>query len=105
MTMRTLIFNLLVAVAWLGGSSPPAAQDMANGQRLAERWCTECHAIGSGAAKYNRATPFLAIAAKDAMTAKLIASFLLMPHATMANPPLRRQDAEDIAAYIMSLKN
>jgi hypothetical protein len=34
----------------------------------------------------------------------MIASFLLMPHATMPNYPLSRKDAEDIALFIAQLK-
>jgi hypothetical protein len=34
----------------------------------------------------------------------MIASFLRLPHATMPNVPLRRSDAQDIAAFIMSMK-
>ncbi|UZE49413.1 hypothetical protein [Rhodopseudomonas sp. P2A-2r] len=33
------------------------------------------------------------------------AAFLMMPHATMPNPPLSRNDARDIAAFIMTMKN
>jgi hypothetical protein len=34
----------------------------------------------------------------------MIASFLLLPHATMANLPLSRKDAQDIAAFIIATK-
>jgi hypothetical protein len=34
----------------------------------------------------------------------MIASFLLMPHATMPNPPLSREDAKDIALFIIGMK-
>ena len=34
----------------------------------------------------------------------MIATFLLLPHAVMPNPPLRRKDAQDIAAFIMGMK-
>jgi hypothetical protein len=34
----------------------------------------------------------------------MIASFLLLPHATMPNSPLTHNDAEDIAAFIMGMK-
>jgi hypothetical protein len=34
----------------------------------------------------------------------MIASFLLLPHATMPNLPLSRKDAQDIAALIMEMK-
>jgi hypothetical protein len=34
----------------------------------------------------------------------MIASFLLLPHATMPNLPLSRKDAQDIAAFIIGMK-
>jgi hypothetical protein len=34
----------------------------------------------------------------------MITSFLLLPHATMPNLPLGRQDAADIAAFIMEMR-
>jgi hypothetical protein len=48
--------------------------------------------------------PFAAIAAKPGVSAELIASFLMLPHATMPNLPIRKSDAEDIAAFIMQMK-
>jgi mono/diheme cytochrome c family protein len=94
---------LSVAVA-LAGAGVAFAQNIENGRRLSERWCTECHAIGAAAAKPGRALSFAAIAAKETVTAEMIASFLRMPHSTMPNVPLTRNDAQDIAALIMSMK-
>jgi hypothetical protein len=34
----------------------------------------------------------------------MIASFLRLPHATMPNLPLTRKDGQDIAAFIMEMK-
>ena len=63
----------------------------------------ECHAITPAPGK-SKAQSFAAIAAKEKITAEMIASFLRLPHATMPNVPLRGNDAEDIAAFIMSMK-
>jgi mono/diheme cytochrome c family protein len=98
--MRRVLLQLLSgAIVLFGGNA--AAQDTEHGQRLAERWCTECHAVGSVPTRINRAPPFAAIAAKLDISADMIASFLLLPHATMPNSSLSRKDAEDIAAFIM----
>ena len=56
------------------------------------------------AGKTGRAIAFPAIAAKPGMSDEIIASFLLMPHVTMAGLPLNRNDARDVAAFVMSLK-
>jgi len=45
-----------------------------------------------------------AIAARQDVSSEMITSFLLLPHATMPNLPLGRQDAADIAAFIMEMK-
>jgi mono/diheme cytochrome c family protein len=79
------------------------AQNAENGQRLSERWCAGCHAIDASS-KAKAAPPFAAIAAKDKITSEMIASFLLLPHATMPNFPFTGHDAADIAAFIMSMK-
>jgi mono/diheme cytochrome c family protein len=101
---RILLLHLSVTLVLLAGATAPFAQDIGHGQRLAERWCTECHAIGSVPAKRNRAPAFAAIAAKPNISSDVIAAFLLLPHATMPNPPLSRKDAEDIAAFMMEMK-
>jgi mono/diheme cytochrome c family protein len=80
------------------------AQNIENGRRLSERWCSQCHAIGAAPAKFDRAQSFASIAAKDKITTEMIASFLRLPHATMPNVPLSRKDAQDIAAFIMDMK-
>lgn len=93
-------FIVLLPFSACGGAY---AQNLENGQRLSERWCAECHTIGTAPGK-REAPSFAAIAAKEKITAEMIASFLLMPHATMPNPPLRQSDTRDIAAYIMGMK-
>lgn len=95
----------MIAALLLCGSSGAAwAQDIDHGQRLAERWCAECHVISPDQAKSRGAPPFAAIAAKDNITVDMIAQFLRLPHATMPNAPLSRDDARDIAAFIMQAK-
>ncbi|GLH82352.1 cytochrome c [Bradyrhizobium sp. SSBR45G] len=83
---------------------PAAADDLDHGRQLAERWCAECHAVGTEPAKFRRARPFVAIAAKDGLTRDLLVKFLLLPHATMANNPLSPADAADLATYVLSLR-
>jgi mono/diheme cytochrome c family protein len=102
--MRIFKFYLAVAFLLLGETPATIAQNAGNGRRLSERWCSECHAIGSGSDKLHRAPSFASIAVKDAINADVIASFLLLPHTTMPNPPLSRQDAMDIALFIIEMK-
>jgi mono/diheme cytochrome c family protein len=97
------LFFAAVALAPFGNAGGAFAQNIENGRRLSERWCAECHAIAAVPGK-SRAQSFAAIAAKEKISAEMIASFLRLPHATMPNVPLRGNDAQDIAAFIMSMK-
>ncbi len=100
--MRRL--TALLAITGIILAAPAAAADLDHGRPLAERWCAECHAVGTQPTKFRRAQPFLAIAAKESVTEDMLTKFLLLPHATMANHPLSRGDAADLAAYIMALR-
>jgi mono/diheme cytochrome c family protein len=94
----------LVALALFGGIAAASAQDIEHGRRLSERWCSECHAIDPAPGKLKRAQSFASIAAKQSVTSEMIASFLRLPHSTMPNVPLTRNDAQDIAAFIMDMR-
>jgi mono/diheme cytochrome c family protein len=96
--------HLVAWLAGLAGCGSATAQDVDNGRRLSERWCAECHQVDPAARRQNRAPPFAAIAVKDNLTAETIATFLLLPHATMPNLPLSRKDAQDIAAFIIAMR-
>jgi mono/diheme cytochrome c family protein len=96
--------RICFALSLLGGAGTAFAQDIENGQRLSERWCTECHDIGPAPGKFRGAPSFASIAGGN-VSADMIASFLLLPHATMPNPPLNGRDAWDIAAFITRTKN
>ena len=102
MTQYSRLLYLYAVLAVFGGVGEAVAQNADNGRRLSERWCTECHAIDP--AKPGKTISFAAIAAKEGVTAEMIASFLRLPHATMPNQPLSRSDTQDIAAFIMGMK-
>jgi len=96
-------WSLALALTFLA-SAATYAQDDENGRRLSERWCAACHAIGTPTAKTNRIISFPAIAEKPGMNAETIASFLMLPHSTMPNLPMKQQEARDIAGFIMKMK-
>lgn len=98
------VLYLSAALALFAGVGAGFAQDLGNGRRLSERWCAECHAIDSTSGKPDRAPSLASIAAKPAVSSEMIASFLLLPHATMPNFPLTRKDVQDLAAFIMDMK-
>jgi mono/diheme cytochrome c family protein len=94
----------LAAALAIPGAVTGIAQDVDNGRRLAERWCAECHAIGSKPTRFRRGLRFAALASKDTVTFETLTAFLLLPHATMSNVSLSRNDARDIAAFIIAMK-
>jgi mono/diheme cytochrome c family protein len=94
---------LAVALVLFGSVTAASAQNVVNGRHLSERWCVECHAITPAPGK-SKALSFAAIAAKEKISAEMIASFLRLPHATMPNVPLTRTGAQDIAAFIMGMR-
>jgi mono/diheme cytochrome c family protein len=102
MRISTLVLSATLSLC--GGIAAVHAQDIANGERLSARWCSECHAIGTVPGNLKRTPSFAVIAAKQGVTTDVIAKFLLMPHATMPNEPLSPGDAEDIAGFIMAMK-
>jgi len=79
------------------------AQDVDNGRRILERSCASCHLINAPAGRVTRVIAFSAIAAKPGMTAETIATFLQMPQMSMPGLPLTPDNAQDVAAFIMSL--
>lgn len=81
------------------------AADAANGGRIAQRWCAECHVVAPGQKQASADVPgFAAIAAKPDFNERALAFFLLEPHPKMPNLNLGRSETQDIAAYIATLR-
>jgi mono/diheme cytochrome c family protein len=85
---------------------PPAlAADAFNGKRLAELWCAACHVVTVNQRQANAdAPPFEEIARQPNFSQPGLVTFLLDPHAKMPNMNLTRIEANDIAAYIATLR-
>jgi cytochrome c len=83
---------------------PAFAADADNGKRLAQTHCTPCHAVVAPNLRGEVADspPFETIARKFDFDSELIAARVINPHPRM-NVMLRRSEALDIAAYIISL--
>jgi mono/diheme cytochrome c family protein len=101
--MRHVALSLALGLTLPAGAAT-YAQDAENGRRLSERWCAACHAIATPTAKNSRIISFAAIAEKPGLNAETIASFLMLPHSTMPNLPMKQQEARDIAGFIMKMK-
>jgi mono/diheme cytochrome c family protein len=80
-------------------------QALADGRHLAEAWCTTCHAIDSKAAgTANTAPDFAAIANQPSTTELSLKVFLRSSHQNMPNLLLKPEQADNLVAYILSLK-
>ncbi len=100
------IFALFqVAVVLLASTVRGYGADPEHGLALAKRWCASCHVVSP---EQQRASadvpPFATIARSPNFDPRHLAYFLLNPHPKMPDLPLSRAAADDIAAYIATLK-
>jgi len=86
-------------------AEPGYMPDAAHGLDLAKRWCASCHLVSADQQHASAdVPPFATIAVTPGFNADRLARFLLDPHPKMPELPLSRTAADDIAAYIASLK-
>jgi mono/diheme cytochrome c family protein len=99
-------FRVCTIVATIMANSAAMAADPNNGQRLAHRWCEECHVVSPTQRRpaSDQAPPFATIAKMPHFGAAEIALYLLTPHPKMPDMNLTRTEAGDLAAYITALK-
>jgi mono/diheme cytochrome c family protein len=101
-------FKRFAWTAWLAATviaTPTFAADPGNGRRLAFRWCQPCHVVSENQTRQTgEAPPFSEIAGKANFTPAGIATFLMDPHGMMPDMSLTRDEANDLAAYIGTLR-
>lgn len=104
--------SLSIAFLVLGAASPIAAagsaEDVAQGQLLAQVNCASCHALGrSGPSPLPDAPPFRDIATNYA-EGELEDSFndgIVVRHPAMPDWQMTGDQARELAAFVMSLAN
>jgi cytochrome c2 len=89
--------------------APVSAATLGNvqaGEHYAQTQCASCHSIvpDGNTSPVAAATPFQAVADTGGMTRTALIVFLNSPHPTMPNLVVAGDDADNIIAYIMSLK-
>jgi mono/diheme cytochrome c family protein len=116
MSMNKLVALAVVAAVLVPVVLPPFASHAAEGEPgytanaahgldLAKRWCASCHLVSPDQKQaVADVPPFATIARNPDFNADRLARFLLDPHPKMPELPLGRRAADDIAAYIASLK-
>jgi mono/diheme cytochrome c family protein len=92
----------VAAVAALTMTADGYAADAAHGETLAKRWCAACHIVAPNQTRgQDNVPPFATIAKIPGFNADLIARFLMNPHPKMPDMQLSRDEASDLAAYIV----
>ena len=100
--IATTLLSSLVAVTF---ASTAALADAANGEKLARRWCADCHVVASDQRQGStQAAPFSEMAKIPGLNAEKIALYLLLPHPKMPDMSLSRKEAADLAVYISRQK-
>jgi mono/diheme cytochrome c family protein len=102
--MRNLIVAAFTAAAFVHMTVPSYSASAENGLMLAKRWCAACHIVSPDQKEANADAPPFATIARSNFNAGTLAYFLLDPHPKMPDLPLSRYAADDLAAYIESLK-
>jgi mono/diheme cytochrome c family protein len=100
-------FGLAFLLAALSSLAPSVlfAADVANGERVARRWCAPCHVVAPDQRSPTaEAAPFTSMARYPDFNAGQLALYLLTPHPRMPDMDLTRAEAADLVAYIASLK-
>jgi cytochrome c2 len=109
------LIRLLPAAAALTGilattgtraADPPKPPSAENGQQLAQRFCTNCHLVGSEQTTVGTIgpPPFTTIANKADQTADKIKGALILPHPPMPDMQLTGTEMMDLIAYIQTLR-
>jgi mono/diheme cytochrome c family protein len=104
---RQSIIRIVSAVTLfvIGPGLTRAAADPIAGQNLAEKWCSECHAVRAGRLSPNLSAPtFPELAAEPSITANSLRALLQSPHETMPHITFKPDELDAIIEYITSLK-
>ena len=108
--MRSPHLIAVLLLAGAGSSSSfaqaPGLPDPKHGLEIATKLCTGCHRVTPGATGGNPDVPsFMEIAGRPGRDAQRIVNSILLPHPQMPDISLSTQEMQDIAAYIVQLKN
>ena len=99
--------SLALLILFAGIAAAPAQQGSPQqGLRIATVQCAECHLIAKerGSSPNPAAPTFEQIAGVPGMTSVTLRAALRTPHKTMPNVIIADRDANDLIAYILSLK-
>ena len=104
-TSKWLPFACLSASLLIVGNfgASVLAADAEKGKRIAQSRCAACHiVVPMQRQELSNSPPFDQIARKNDLNPAMLAYLILSPHPRM-NITLSREEADDLAAYILSL--
>ena len=106
MSGKQILFAIIAAFASLDRSEAQEVGDARAGFAVAERLCSECHAVEKGKLESaNEESPsFEAIASVPGMNAIALTAALNTSHRNMPNVILTPDEQADIIAYILSIR-
>lgn len=87
-----------------GADGMSHADQVAAGRDFSQRWCTGCHVVGPDTAGGTVGPSFMEIAAKPGETGQTLSRWMVDPHPPMPDLDVTPEDADAVAAYILSLK-
>jgi mono/diheme cytochrome c family protein len=109
--MRRHACGLVLLLAWSLVAGAPAfagetGPEVVQGQRIAERWCSNCHVVSPSQtrAPADAVPSFAAIARMPSTTQMSLKAFLASPHPPMPDLKLSRGEIDDLSKYILSLR-
>ena len=92
-------------IAGIGSSHAQQVGSIREGRRLAHAECAQCHGVDRKGYSSNPAAPaFDDIANVPGMTSTALTVALRTPHRSMPNFVIKGRDAQNVIAYILSLK-
>ena len=101
------MLGTILLATWPHWANAQEIGDVAAGRHLSETWCASCHLVGSDTARgvSNGVPTFVAIARQKSTTVLSLRVFLQTPHARMPDLHLSRDEIDNLAAYILSLRH
>ncbi|HEY0183179.1 MAG TPA: cytochrome c [Rhodopila sp.] len=102
---QQVVAAFCLAMTPLVAFADPVPRNVAAGQKLAQQYCAECHVVVPGTGSgWTDAPAFDAVANRQGTTAQTLSSFIQQPHMHMVNTGRPPNEANEIAAYILSLR-
>jgi cytochrome c len=97
--------TIFLAMSAQCANAQPATKNAAAGQALVQQYCAECHmVVPSSKRGWSDAPAFLEIANRQGTTQAKLSAFIQKPHMHMLNTDRPPHEADEISAYIMSLR-